>query len=348
MSDFQDNNQMKILADSLWGYFKEKYLEPYLSDSVCYYVATVTTAPQNHSIGVQRPFDNEVFLPCASNAMGLQVGDPCTVLVFGDYSNQLVIGSTESVGSVDYGTPTNIDGVLVGDGSTIGAKSLDTSSLTNDNNHIPTSGVVKSALSYPSLGSFSTLAALGTLLDTALGTMANNSLYNIRVAASATVSPFVNTYVYAGTLIRSSSNYASCILEAMGQESAVLCRRSQSEGWTFQALATQDYANNLFALKEFAYFTQIAINGITPTTVQMEYGGAYLCIIMGNATQSQIMTVLVGLTGNVSHTEYGSNTAFTITDGSGNGRLTISYGLTNIRYAYFFSLNGAAVPTVVT
>ena len=38
-------------------------------------------------------------------------------------------------------------GVLIGDGSGgVTAKTLDTSSLTNDNNHVPTSGVVKSAL----------------------------------------------------------------------------------------------------------------------------------------------------------------------------------------------------------
>ena len=43
-------------------------------------------------------------------------------------------------------SPTSLTGVLMGDGSVVGTKTLDTSSLTNDNNHIPTSGVVKSAL----------------------------------------------------------------------------------------------------------------------------------------------------------------------------------------------------------
>lgn len=39
-------------------------------------------------------------------------------------------------------------GVLIGNGSGgVTAKTLDTSSLTNDNNHVPTSGVVKSAIS---------------------------------------------------------------------------------------------------------------------------------------------------------------------------------------------------------
>lgn len=47
---------------------------------------------------------------------------------------------------VSSSTATSLSGVLVGDGSNVGAKALDTSSLTNDNNHVPTSGVVKSAI----------------------------------------------------------------------------------------------------------------------------------------------------------------------------------------------------------
>lgn len=88
-----EEEQMRVLADQLWGYFLEKYLKPYLSDSVCYYMAKVKTAPNNGVIGVQRPFDSEVSLPCSANASGLAVGDSCMVLVFGDYSNQLAIGN---------------------------------------------------------------------------------------------------------------------------------------------------------------------------------------------------------------------------------------------------------------
>ena len=84
--------EMKAFADALWDYFLPK-IKNYLSDSVCYYVATVSTAPSNGVIGVERGFDNEITLPCSANAAGLSVGDSCTVLVFGDYSNQLVIGN---------------------------------------------------------------------------------------------------------------------------------------------------------------------------------------------------------------------------------------------------------------
>ena len=43
-------------------------------------------------------------------------------------------------------TDTTLTGLLTGNGSKVGTKSLDTSGLTNDADHVPTSGVVKSAL----------------------------------------------------------------------------------------------------------------------------------------------------------------------------------------------------------
>ena len=87
-----DENQMRVFADAIWEYILEKHLNNYLSDCVYYYQATVTTAPSNGKIGIQRPFDSPITLPCAANASTLRVGNSCTVLVFGDYSNQLVIG----------------------------------------------------------------------------------------------------------------------------------------------------------------------------------------------------------------------------------------------------------------
>lgn len=43
-------------------------------------------------------------------------------------------------------TETTLTGVLTGSGSYVGSKAIDTSSLTNDNDHIPTSGAVKGAV----------------------------------------------------------------------------------------------------------------------------------------------------------------------------------------------------------
>lgn len=87
-----EEQQIQILADAMWEYFHEKYLLPYLSDSVCYFMATVTTAPAGGVIGIARPFDNTITLPYAWSAETLQAGDTCMVLVFGDLTNAIVIG----------------------------------------------------------------------------------------------------------------------------------------------------------------------------------------------------------------------------------------------------------------
>lgn len=92
-----DEQNMQDIADSIWEYILEKHLKPYLSDSVCYYVATVTTAANNGTIGVTRPFDNQVFIPCSTSASTLSVGSPCTVLVFGGYENQMAIGNARNL-----------------------------------------------------------------------------------------------------------------------------------------------------------------------------------------------------------------------------------------------------------
>lgn len=86
-----EEEQMKILADALWDYFLPK-IKDYLSDSLCYYRATVTTAPSGGEIGVQRAFDNAITLPYAWSAEGLSIGDTCLVIVFGEATNAIVIG----------------------------------------------------------------------------------------------------------------------------------------------------------------------------------------------------------------------------------------------------------------
>ena len=111
-----EENQMKILADALWGYFSEKYLKPFLSDSVCYFMATVTTAPAGGVIGIQRPFDNAVSLPYAWSASTLNVGDSCLVLMLGDMTNAIVIGKGDLSEPGIYVTKA---GLLQGTGSAI-------------------------------------------------------------------------------------------------------------------------------------------------------------------------------------------------------------------------------------
>lgn len=86
------NNQIREMADALWEYTLNKHLKAYLSDSVCYYRATVTTAPSNGVIGVTRPYEDEIFLPYAGSASEMDVNDQCIVFVFGDTSNAIVLG----------------------------------------------------------------------------------------------------------------------------------------------------------------------------------------------------------------------------------------------------------------
>lgn len=81
-------------------------------------------------------------------------------------------------------------GVLIGDGSGgVTAKTLDTSSLSNDNNHVPTSGVVKSAL---------------TALETDLASIHATGTTN---ATGATITK--DTYFYLnGTLVQALTDIA--------------------------------------------------------------------------------------------------------------------------------------------
>ena len=94
-------SQIREIADVLWEYILKKHLKSYLSDSVCYYRAEVTTAPANNMIGVTRPYDDEVFVPYAGSASSLTVGAQCVVLVFGDPSNAIVLadGTLSTLGS---------------------------------------------------------------------------------------------------------------------------------------------------------------------------------------------------------------------------------------------------------
>ena len=84
--------EIQQAADAIWEYIQKKYLRTYLADSVRYYRAVVTTAPNNGVIEIERPFDSPISLPYMANAASLTVGDQCTVLVFGDASNAIVMG----------------------------------------------------------------------------------------------------------------------------------------------------------------------------------------------------------------------------------------------------------------
>lgn len=92
-------------------------------------------------------------------------------------------------------------------------------------------------------------------------------------------------------------------------------------------------------------WTRLYIPANTPTKIQLENNGEYIGIFLGNASQSELFTVLIGSSGNASHTVYGNNTALTITDGSGNGQITLQCN--TARYVYIIPLNNVAPATII-
>lgn len=87
-----DENEIQTLANEVGKYIMKNLVEPRLSKTVSFYRAFVTAAASNGKITVQKPFDTSVALPYVTSAAGLNVGDQCTVLVLGDYSNSIIIG----------------------------------------------------------------------------------------------------------------------------------------------------------------------------------------------------------------------------------------------------------------
>ena len=81
---------------------------------------------------------------------------------------------------ISANTPTTLNGLLFGSGGTVGTKALDTESLTDDNDHVPTSGLVKGELD-------DLKSALNSFPKCINGTLGNGSTFtknisNTRVA----------------------------------------------------------------------------------------------------------------------------------------------------------------------
>ena len=107
-------------------------------------------------------------------------------------------------------TDTALNGVLFGNGSKVGAKSLDTSSLTNDNNHVPTSGVVKSAIDNVADGlTFKRIHV--NMVGKTVGTT-----YTVDLPSG---------YTFANTIFISASNRVwNSVYDAFGNDANVECR----------------------------------------------------------------------------------------------------------------------------
>ena len=86
-----ETEQMKILADQLWGYFKPK-VKDMLRTSVSFFRAQVVTNPGDGTLEVQRPSDTTTMtLPCTTAMSSAAVDDQVIVFVLGDLSNAVVV-----------------------------------------------------------------------------------------------------------------------------------------------------------------------------------------------------------------------------------------------------------------
>ena len=79
----QDNTEsIRDFAESLWQYFVPK-IEQRMANSVRYYRAKVTANNGDGTLTIQRPYDNEITVPCVDSMKDTGVGAQVTVLVFG-------------------------------------------------------------------------------------------------------------------------------------------------------------------------------------------------------------------------------------------------------------------------
>lgn len=88
MSDIE---QMKVLADQLFGYMKPK-IDLMLQSNVKFFRAEVVSNPGSNTLVVKRPMDTtNLTLPCATGIANAVAGDQVTVFVLGSLSNAVVI-----------------------------------------------------------------------------------------------------------------------------------------------------------------------------------------------------------------------------------------------------------------
>ena len=104
---------------------------------------------------------------------------------------------------------------------------------------------------FPSLGSFSSVAELESILNTALSTMDTYSCYSFRITASANISPFENTFIYHATLHKNvNSNYSYVIFYPNANAYPITGFRLTSSNWTFQRLVLNSELSSAMSKSE--------------------------------------------------------------------------------------------------
>ena len=100
-----------------------------------------------------------------------------------------------------------------------------------------------------SLGDFSSLSELDTLLNTELASMGSFTQRAIRVRATATFGGlFNNTYNYFGTLYNNGgAAYSHVMLYANAQNFVITGERASSTSWTYGKLVTADDVDSMLS-----------------------------------------------------------------------------------------------------
>jgi len=170
----------------VFNYIKSKLSPSSISAAPASSITTVeatSTASKAYAVGDLLIYNDTLYRVTSAISAGGTI-TPGTNVTVTDVETQLN-GKQNTI---------NASGVLIGGGSgSVSAKTLDTSTLTNDNNHIPTSGVVKSALNDMPKSSSWNVNASGTLklkfstLDMAIVFSSSGLQTNIYCASSGII-----------------------------------------------------------------------------------------------------------------------------------------------------------------
>ena len=117
-----DTEQMKVLADQLWDYFKPK-LQDEMRRNVQFFRAQVVSNPGSNTLEVKRPFENSTLvLPCTKAMSYAAAGDEVIGLTFGSLSNAVIFSDGKMLHDRGYVTAGQRAGTTLGTKSTTEGK----------------------------------------------------------------------------------------------------------------------------------------------------------------------------------------------------------------------------------
>lgn len=177
------------------------------------------------------------------------------------------------------------------------------------------------AVRYPeNLGAIDSISTLSGKLDTALSGLDNYATKPIKFNFTENASPFVATVVYTGAMYKPGGElYANAIVYANSSPTAILCYRTQANGWRYEQLARKSELNK--GIQTASYVYNFTVN-VSRTT--------WICGILlsnSNGGGNKIEAISVANAGQVAITTIfnsAGNNAVTSCDASQTGKLIFS------------------------